>query len=29
MTFSVAVWHECFDTVVLRIKKKLSVEIYY
>lgn len=29
MTFSVAVWHKCFDTVVLRIKKKLSVEIYY
>ena len=29
MTFSIAVWHECFDTVVLRMKKKLCMEIYY
>lgn len=28
MTFSVAVWHECFDTVVLRIKE-IELEIYY
>ena len=29
LTFSIAVWHESFDVVVLRIKKKLTVEIYH